>query len=69
MIKLEAIEIFLQNVKVLCVHLHKQNPYISSFEPVEGPATGGTVVTIGGMYLDAGYEITAMIGSDCPMNR
>ena len=51
------------------MHLHKQNPYIYSFEPFEGPAAGGTVVTIKGMYLNAGYEITAMIGSDCTVDR
>ena len=45
----------------------QQNPSISSFEPVEGPAAGGTMVEIEGMYLNAGYEITAMIGSECTM--
>ena len=45
----------------------KQNPSISSFEPIEGPAAGGTMVKIEGMYLDAGYNITARIGSECTM--
>ena len=46
-----------------------QNPSITSFNPVEGPADGGTEVTISGMYLDAAYQITAMIGSACMVER
>ncbi|XP_072046280.1 plexin-A2-like [Amphiura filiformis] len=46
-----------------------RDPVITAFEPVEGPADGGTFVYIQGMYLDAGYNISAMIGSNCVVER
>ncbi|XP_072025086.1 plexin-A2-like [Amphiura filiformis] len=47
-----------------------RDPSISSFEPAEGPADGGTLVNIEGMYLDAGYDITAMIGpNNCVVDK
>ncbi|XP_072025085.1 hepatocyte growth factor receptor-like [Amphiura filiformis] len=47
-----------------------RDPSISSFEPAEGPADGGTLVNIEGMYLDAGYKITGMIGpNNCIVDK
>ncbi|XP_030828494.1 plexin-A2 [Strongylocentrotus purpuratus] len=43
-----------------------RDPVISGFNPREGPVAGGTEITISGMYLDTGRDITARFrDADC----
>uniref|UniRef100_A0A183IWQ4 Sema domain-containing protein n=1 Tax=Soboliphyme baturini TaxID=241478 RepID=A0A183IWQ4_9BILA len=38
------------------------DPVITGFSPNSGPQSGGTLLTIRGRSLDAGYEVTASVG-------
>ncbi|XP_030856005.1 plexin-B1 isoform X2 [Strongylocentrotus purpuratus] len=43
-----------------------RDPVITGFDPREGPVAGGTEITINGMYLDTGRDITASFrDADC----